>query len=151
MPIPAPANPAGWTDGLDEDADEASSLDASPRKADSAGGFLATQSSSGRGMCRGAAYARRVSSLRREDDGGSPAVLMQETSLLEALGPRVRAARSTCQLSALSGCLLACRFCSFSKSLILVSFFHLHPVPPRICMRHAESGMPSRHAGGDAT
>lgn len=80
----------GSADDDDEDSNGASSLDASPKKGAGAGGsFLATHSGAGRGMCAGAAYARRVSSLRREDDGGSPAVLMQETSLLEALGPRV--------------------------------------------------------------
>ena len=78
---------AGPAEDDDEDANDSSSLDTSPRKGSS--GFLATHSGSGRTRCRGAAYARRVSSARREDGGGSAAVLMQETSLLEALGPRV--------------------------------------------------------------
>jgi hypothetical protein len=83
---------AGSADDDEEDADASSSMSGSPRKG--AGGPLATHSGSGRGMCAGAAYARRVSSLRRGEEPGSPAVLMQETSLLEALGPRVRPASS---------------------------------------------------------
>lgn len=70
-----------------EDPEEDSSPAISPRK----GGLLTTHSGDGRGMCRGTRYARRLSSVRR-GDGATPTSVMEETTLLEALGPRVRSA-----------------------------------------------------------
>ncbi len=77
----------GEEDGEDEEG-ASSTAASSPRKG---GGALATHSASGRGVGRGALFARRLSSLRREGGDASATRVMEAATLAEALGPRVRA------------------------------------------------------------
>ncbi len=51
--------------------------------------FLQTQSGNMRGMCKGALYRRAVSSAKREESGNGAMNTMTQSTLLDALAPKV--------------------------------------------------------------